>query len=106
MPRLQCEVDLARTRLHQKGGDLKGAASVASRGLTVATANDLRLRKTTFLLQLATIAELQGRISECRPLLQEAFDIARDTDYHSARAQAGDIWARIMPTQSSDDSSS
>lgn len=95
MPRLQCDVDLVRTTLHRLGGDLKAAANIASRGLTVAAANDLRLRKTRFLLQLATIYERRGQVKECTPLLEEAFDLARETEYHTARAEGQALFARI-----------
>jgi tetratricopeptide (TPR) repeat protein len=95
MPRLQCEAYAIRTELHQYGGDLKGAASVASQGLTLAATHDLRLRKTRFLLRLAEIYDARGQTEECRPLVMAAFDLAREIDYHSAREQGQKLYARI-----------
>jgi tetratricopeptide (TPR) repeat protein len=95
MPRLQCEIDLIRALLRQTDGDLQAAAAVASRGLTVASANELRLRKTRFLLRLAEIFERRGKIRECTTVLAEAFNIARESEYHSAREQGQALYARI-----------
>jgi hypothetical protein len=53
------------------------------------------LRKTSYLLRLAKIAHAQGRIHECRPLLEEAFEIARNTEHHVARAEGQKLWAQI-----------
>jgi hypothetical protein len=100
MPRLQCEVDLIRARLRQTGGDLQAAATVASRRLTLASANDLRLRKTRFLLRLAEIFERQGKLEECTAVLVEAYDLARESDYHSAREQGQVLYARISKRRS------
>ena len=85
MSRLQCEIDLLRAQLRQNDGDLQAAAPVASRGLTVASANDLILRKTRFLLRLAEIFERRGKIEECTSVLVESFNIARESEYHSER---------------------
>jgi hypothetical protein len=95
MPRLQCEVDLIRAGLRQLDGDLQAAASVASRGLTIASANDLVLRKTSFLLRLAEIFHQRSQLHECRAVLSEAFDIAREAEYHSAREDGQRLFAKI-----------
>jgi tetratricopeptide (TPR) repeat protein len=100
MPRLQCDADLVRAELHQLDGDLTTALAVASRGLTTASANDLRLRKTRFLLRLSELFEQRGRLPECREVLGEAFELARETQYHSAREQGQGIAARISTRSS------
>lgn len=96
MPRLQCEIDLIRAQLRQADGDLRAASAVAIRGLTIASANDLRLRKTRLLLRLAEIFERRGKLRECTAVLTEAFDIARESEYHSAREDGQALYARIM----------
>jgi tetratricopeptide (TPR) repeat protein len=95
MSRLQCEVDLVRAQLRQMDGDLQAAASVASRGLAIASANELTLLKTNFLLRLAEIFERRGKLEECKAVLSEAFDIAREAEYHSARERGQRLYARI-----------
>lgn len=95
MPRLQCAADEIRARLHLADGDLQAALAMASRGLTLASANDLRLRKTLLLLRLAQIFERRGEFNECRAVLAEAFDLARETGYHAAVEEGQELHARI-----------
>lgn len=97
IPQLQCEVAQLRATLHIDDGDLKTAASVAGAGLSIATANDLQLRTTSFLLLLSDIYVKRELYREARPLLRAALRMARTTEYHSAHQNASILAARLPP---------
>ena len=95
MPKLQAEVDQLRTELLRQGGDLKAAAAVASRGLTAACANDLRLRKTALMLRLAEIYADRELFQDSQPMLQAALEMARDCDFYSVFEMGQNLHARL-----------
>lgn len=97
LARLTTEADLIRCRLLRAGGDLRAAASVASRGLTVAAASEMRLRKTSLLLELAEIQAQRKMDEECRVLLFAALEAARDSHYHSVFISAQELLAKVVP---------
>jgi hypothetical protein len=93
--RLHTEVDEVRARLHRLSGDLPAAAAVAARSVAIASANDLRLRKTSLLIELAHVQLARDMHRECHVLLLSALDTARDTHYHSAYLDAQELLAKV-----------
>lgn len=91
IPQLMAEVHELRARLHFRTGDLRTAGSFARRSLEIASLHELQIRKASALVLYARINLKRGFKQACRPLLEEAMTIARDTEYFTANAQAQEL---------------
>jgi hypothetical protein len=92
IPRMTADVHELRARLHFSIGDLRTAGTFARKSLEIASLHELQLRKASVLMLYAEINLKRGFKKACRPLLEEALTITRDTEYYTAYLQAQDIW--------------
>ncbi|NOT58037.1 MAG: hypothetical protein HOP18_25820 [Deltaproteobacteria bacterium] len=91
IPRMTAEVHGLRARLHKRSGDLRTAGSFAEKSLEIASLHELQVRKASDLVLYASINLKRGFRRDCRPLLEEALAITRDTEYYAAYAQAQEL---------------
>jgi tetratricopeptide (TPR) repeat protein len=91
IPRMMAEVHEHRARLHLRSGDLRTAGTFARRSLEISSLHELQIRKANGLVLYAEINLKLGFSQACRPLLEEAMTIARDTDYYLVYKRAQEI---------------
>lgn len=82
MPRLAWHVAEARARLSIAQGEMRVATSEAVQALTIASSNELRIRKISTLVLLAEVFQKRGRVDEATSMINVGATLARAAHCH------------------------